>query len=77
MWSRPAVELPPLPPTPSDDAGQARAAQRASTARFLEDIYQGPEVRRIVSSMKVSRVRNGYSEMIEDAMSRRHGTLGG
>lgn len=72
MWKRDTAAFPP-PPTHigAPSADEARRQQRESTRRFVEAAQEGPEVRRVSSEMRDFRIRNGFEELIEDALSPR------
>lgn len=69
MWHR---NDPPLPQkqliSHSDDLANAKAAQRASTERFLEAVDKAPEVRRLSEASRRLRVNNGFDELLEKSM---------
>ena len=61
----------PVPPVPTSDVPgveAARAAQRASTARFMDAVSAGPEVRRVSATLKGMRERNGFGELFTKSM---------
>jgi hypothetical protein len=66
-----------FPPVPKFDnvpgVEEARREQAASTNRFIEAAHRGPEVRRVSEEMKTRRIRNGYEELLEDALKLRRG----
>lgn len=68
MWHRnrpfPAAPAPPAQHT----VEEARREQRATTERFIEAADRGAEVRRVSSEMRNLRIRNGYEELIEQAL---------
>lgn len=76
MWFLPRPDpklLVPPPMTASDcrvddDICRAQAAQRDTRQRFIEAVHEGEEIRQVASEMKIRRVRNGYEDLIEDAM---------
>lgn len=72
MWKHDVASFPPPPKchgTPSVD--EARQRQRESTKRFLEATFEGPEIRKVSSEMRAIRIRNGFEELIEDALMSR------
>lgn len=77
MWFHPRADIPlsltkrAVIPRAADDIGSAREAQRDTSRRFLEAVHEGIEIRQVASEMKTRRVRNGYDEMIEDALINR------
>lgn len=80
MWFHPRRELPPMSVAPLstlpravDDIQSAQAAQQDTRRRFLEVVEEGVEIRQVASEAKVRRIRNGYEDMIEDAMRLRPG----
>lgn len=72
MWKHDPGRFPP-PPTfhgvPSVE--DARRSQKESSRRFLEAAVEGPEIRRVSSEMREYRIRNGFEELIEDALASR------
>lgn len=73
MWFHPRPELPQhSPPVRGNgDIRQAWEAQADVRRRFLEVVEEGQEIRQVASEMKTRRIRNGYEELIEDALARR------
>jgi len=70
MWghryqAKPSVSLPLTP-----DVHQARQAQQAASAKFLEAVERGPEVRRLSSELHDLRVRNHFGELIDRSMGK-------
>lgn len=64
-----------MPPRPDDGLKEAQAARQDTHRRFLEVVAEGEQIRQVTSDMKNRRIRNGYDELIEDALSRRPGRL--
>ena len=63
-------DLPAMPKVP-DYREAVAAARRSTTQRFLQAAHTGQETRRISSEMRDLRIRNGFPELIEDALARR------
>lgn len=65
-------KFPPIPHVPHiPSVEEAKREQQASSSRFIEAAHQGPEVRRVSAEMRDLRIRNGFEDLIEDAMERR------
>lgn len=73
VWFRLRPELPQPPTTAQGDGDikQAWQAQADVRRRFLEVVEEGQKIRQVASEMKTRRIRNGYEELIEDALARR------
>lgn len=67
---RRSIHAPPPPLVPRDDE-YLKSAQKVSTDALIEAVHQGPEVRRISSELRGRRIRNGFPDLISDAMERR------